>query len=167
MRVNAGRRTTVSSLGCARETPPRSRRSTAATPPGFLVFCCECFKTAPTRKTCYRRFSCKHTTSSRASKAARPSGRGSTSGDIHYSGRILGGGQYEFKSHSGDVIITIGDDVGFELEANTFSGEIESDFEMRVSSGGRHGRSISAVIGNGSAMIEVTTFSGNIMLRKR
>ena len=91
----------------------------------------------------------------------------SVSGDIHYSGRILGGGQYEFKSHSGDVIITIGDDVGFELEANTFSGEIESDFEMRVSSGGQPGQSISAVIGNGSAMIEVTTFSGDIMLRKR
>ena len=91
----------------------------------------------------------------------------SVSGNIHYTGRIMGGGRYEFKSHSGDIIITIGDDVGFEIEANTFSGEIESDFEMRVSSGGRHGQSISAVIGDGSAMIEATTFSGDVMLRKR
>ena len=91
----------------------------------------------------------------------------SVSGNIRYTGRIMGGGQYEFKSHSGDVIITIGDDVGFELEANTFSGEIESDFEMRVSSGGRHGQSISAVIGDGSAMIEATTFSGDVILRSR
>ena len=91
----------------------------------------------------------------------------SVSGNIRYTGRIMGGGRYEFKSHSGDVIITIGDDVGFELEANTFSGDIESDFEMKVSSGDRHGQSISAVIGDGSAMIEATTFSGNVILRSR
>ena len=87
------------------------------------------------------------------------------SGNIRYTGRIAKGGRYEFKSHSGDVIITIGDDIGFELEAGTFSGEIESAFAMRVSSGGQHGQNINAVIGDGSAMIEATTFSGNIILR--
>lgn len=91
----------------------------------------------------------------------------SVSGNIRYTGRIAKGGRYEFKSHSGDVIITIGDDIGFELEASTFSGEIESDFAMRVSSGDRHGQSISAVVGDGSAMIDATTFSGNVILRKR
>lgn len=42
----------------------------------------------------------------------------SVSGNIRYTGRITNGGRYEFKSHSGDV--------GFELEANTFRGDIES-----------------------------------------
>jgi DUF4097 and DUF4098 domain-containing protein YvlB len=89
----------------------------------------------------------------------------SVSGNIHYTGRIAKGGRYEFKSHSGDVIITIGDDIGFELEASTFSGEIQSAFEMRVDAGGHQGQNISAVIGDGSAMIEATTFSGNVVLR--
>lgn len=91
----------------------------------------------------------------------------SVSGNIRYTGRIAQGGHYEFKSHSGDVIITIDDDIGFELEASTFSGEIESSFAMRVSSGGVHGSEINAVIGDGSAMIEITTFSGDITLRSR
>lgn len=91
----------------------------------------------------------------------------SVSGNIHYTGRITDGGQYEFKSHSGNVIITIGDDVGFELEANTFSGAVESDFAMKVSARGERGRNLTAVVGDGSAVIEATTFSGNVILRKR
>lgn len=91
----------------------------------------------------------------------------SVSGDIRYTGRITSGGQYEFKSHSGNVVITIGDEVGFELEANTFSGEVESDFAMQISSRGERGRNLSAVVGDGSAVIEATTFSGNVTLRKR
>lgn len=91
----------------------------------------------------------------------------SVSGKIRYTGRIAAGGRYEFKSHSGDVIITIGDDVGFELEANTFSGDVESDFAMQVSSRDTSGKSLNAVIGDGSAVIEASTFSGNVVLRKR
>jgi len=91
----------------------------------------------------------------------------SVSGNIRYTGRIAKGGRYEFKSHSGDVIITIGDDIGFELEATTFSGEVESDFAMRTSPDGQNGPNINAVVGDGSAMIEATTFSGNIIFRPR
>jgi DUF4097 and DUF4098 domain-containing protein YvlB len=91
----------------------------------------------------------------------------SVSGDLRYSGSIATAGRYEFKSHSGDVVITIGDDVGFELEARTFSGDIESEFEMRVSSEVRRRRNMSAVVGDGSAIIEATTFSGDVSLRRR
>ena len=90
----------------------------------------------------------------------------SVSGDIRYRGRIVSGGRYEFKSHSGDVVLTINDDVGFELEARTFSGDVESEFAMTVSSRGRRGQSIDAVVGDGSAVIEATTFSGDVVLRK-
>jgi DUF4097 and DUF4098 domain-containing protein YvlB len=91
----------------------------------------------------------------------------SVSGDLVYSGRIVSGGRYEFESHSGDVEITIGEDVGFELEASTFSGDLESDFEMRVTSSDRSGKTLNGVVGDGSAFIEVSTFSGDLELRRR
>jgi len=88
------------------------------------------------------------------------------SGDVRYTGRITKGGRYELKTHSGDIVMTIDDDVGFELEASTFSGDIESDFPMRLETEGRHRRNLEAVFGDGSANIEATTFSGDIELRK-
>lgn len=91
----------------------------------------------------------------------------SVSGDLTYSGEIVAGGNYEFKSHSGDVVLEIGPEIGFELESKTFSGDIESDFEMRIVERGRRGRKLSAVIGDGSAVVEATTFSGDIRLRRR
>ena len=61
----------------------------------------------------------------------------------------------------------MGEDVGFELEASTFSGEIESEFPMTVTSSSKRRRSISAVVGDGSAVIEATTFSGDVEIRSR
>lgn len=91
----------------------------------------------------------------------------SVSGDIKYDGALMAGGNYEFKSHSGDIVLTVGDDVGFELEARTFSGKITSDFEMNVTERSRKGNKLNAVIGNGSAVVETTTFSGDVELRRR
>jgi DUF4097 and DUF4098 domain-containing protein YvlB len=90
----------------------------------------------------------------------------SVSGDIGYTGRILSGGRYEFQSHSGDVVITIGDDVGFVLEASTYSGDIESDLPLQSTSSGRR-RHLSGTFGDGSAIIEAQTFSGDVRIRKR
>lgn len=91
----------------------------------------------------------------------------SVSGDIRYAGRISRGGRYEFQSHSGNVVVTIGEDVGFQLEASTFSGDIESEFPITTRSGGRKRRDLEGVVGDGSAVIEATTFSGNVEIRKR
>jgi hypothetical protein len=91
----------------------------------------------------------------------------SVSGDLEYTGTIARGGRYEFQTHSGDVILTLGDDVGFELEASTFSGEIESDFALETTSRGKRGQRLSAVAGDGSAFIEASTFSGDVRLLRR
>jgi DUF4097 and DUF4098 domain-containing protein YvlB len=91
----------------------------------------------------------------------------SVSGELQYSGSIAASGRYDFQSHSGDVVIEIGDEVGFELEASTFSGEIESDFSMNLSSREHKGRSVEAVVGDGSAVIKASTFSGDIRLVRR
>jgi DUF4097 and DUF4098 domain-containing protein YvlB len=91
----------------------------------------------------------------------------SVSGEIRYTGTIARGGRYNFQSHSGDVVITIGDDVGFQLEASTFSGEIESEMPLTTTSTDRKRRQLSGVSGDGSAIIEAQTFSGDVLIRKR
>ncbi len=91
----------------------------------------------------------------------------SVSGNILYTGRIASGGHYEFQSHSGDVVITIGDEVGFQLEASTFSGDIESQLALKTTSMDSRRRNVQGVVGDGSAFIEATTFSGDVEIRRR
>ena len=62
-------------------------------------------------------------------------------------------------------------DTGFELDANSFSGSIRSDLPLTGSVGGddrgRRQRAVRGVYGNGSAVLHLTTFSGNIVIEKR
>jgi DUF4097 and DUF4098 domain-containing protein YvlB len=89
------------------------------------------------------------------------------SGDVRYIGKLAPSGRYEFKSHSGDVRIGIPGDTGFEIEAESFSGEIESDFPLTVHSIRGDRRKLSGVYGDGSAIIEATTFSGDVTIQER
>ena len=78
-------------------------------------------------------------------------------------------------SHSGNVRFTLGDNTGFELNAGSFSGSVRSDYPMTV--GGekspeiRRGRgprreSLQSTFGDGSASLNLHTFSGNITIAK-
>jgi DUF4097 and DUF4098 domain-containing protein YvlB len=96
----------------------------------------------------------------------------SISGIIEYSGALAKGGRYELTSHSGDVRIGVGSGTGFELEANSFSGSVRSDLPLTMQSrdGNRdrgQRRAMHGVFGDGSAVLNVTTFSGNIVISKR
>jgi DUF4097 and DUF4098 domain-containing protein YvlB len=95
------------------------------------------------------------------------------SGSVEFTGPVAKGGRYEMKSHSGDVRVTITGGAGFEIEATTFSGSLRSDFPLtnqeppeRMSRGPRR-RSLKGVFGDGSAVLELTTFSGSVVLSKR
>jgi hypothetical protein len=88
------------------------------------------------------------------------------SGTIVYEGRISKGGRYTLNSHSGTVQMVIPSDSAFEFEATTFSGRIQSDFEIKIS-GEISRRKISGVVNNGGAVVKLTTFSGNVYLKKR
>lgn len=88
------------------------------------------------------------------------------SGSVKYAGKIYSGGSYYFKSHSGDVTVTIPSGSAFDLEATTFSGSIESDFEIKVS--GKIGRkSLRGTVSGGGADLDLKTFSGSVYLRKK
>ena len=90
----------------------------------------------------------------------------SISGNITYVGKIMMGGRYTIKAHSGDVRLTIPADSSFDLEASTFSGEIEVDFPIQVV-GKISRREVSGTVGKGGATIRLKTFSGNVDLRKK
>jgi DUF4097 and DUF4098 domain-containing protein YvlB len=98
--------------------------------------------------------------------AARKVGAKSVSGDITYTGVVLEGGRYEIKAHSGDVHMTIPANASFDLEANTFNGDIDTDFEIKVI-GKISPREIRGTVGKGGATVILKTFSGNVDLKKK
>ncbi len=90
------------------------------------------------------------------------------SGEVQFSGALTRGGRYELSSHSGSVQVTIAGSTGFELEASSFSGSVRSDIEIKTQGelGGRRQKTIRGVYGDGSAVLDLTTFSGNIVVRR-
>jgi hypothetical protein len=93
------------------------------------------------------------------------------SGNLKFGGPVAKGGRYELSSHSGNVSVALGGSTGFEVEATSFSGSIRSDFSFNSGSGdsgnARWRKSIRGVYGDGSAILDLTTFSGSIVISKR
>jgi len=101
----------------------------------------------------------------------------SISGDMTFSGPLAKGGRYAFQSHSGDVTIATGGAVGFEATVSSFSGEIRSDYELTMKFGGENApaggraqgrrQSLRGTYGDGSAVLELNSFSGDIRIVKK
>lgn len=92
------------------------------------------------------------------------------SGGVQFSGPLARGGRYELSSHSGSVEVTVAGGSGFELEATSFSGSVRSDVDLNSQASDtsrRRQRTIRGVHGDGSAVLELTTFSGNIVVSLR
>ena len=93
------------------------------------------------------------------------------SGDVRWSGSIAPSGRYTLTSHSGDIGVVLAVDRGFELDARSFSGSIHSDLSLTSQTGGRAGQrrqqSLHGIHGNGNAVLDITTFSGDITLARR
>jgi DUF4097 and DUF4098 domain-containing protein YvlB len=90
----------------------------------------------------------------------------SVSGNIDYEGAIGRGGRYELTSHSGNVRVSASA-AGFELQASTFSGAIRTEPQQALRSATSSSRSVRGTVGDGSAVLAVTTFSGNITIVTR
>ena len=87
------------------------------------------------------------------------------SGEVIYRGRINRQGNYSFKSHSGDVELYLPADSAFDFKAETFSGGIETDFEVKVV-GKVSPKEMSGAVNGGGATLKVSSFSGDIKLKK-
>ncbi len=94
----------------------------------------------------------------------------SVSGDIMFKGELRSGGTYRLKSMSGEVEMYIQDNApGFITTLTTFSGEIETDFPLKVESNTQSGGMSQRIIGrygDGQAKITLDSFSGAVRLKK-
>ncbi len=103
------------------------------------------------------------------------------SGNVEYAGQVLKNGRYELKAHSGDIRLLLAGDTGFDMEANSFSGKIRSDLPIKNEAEQEAGGDFYAGgvrvrmprrsvfrgrYKDGSATIELATFSGNITITK-
>jgi len=100
----------------------------------------------------------------------------SVSGDVILAGPLVKNGRYELKSHSGDIQLRLDGKVGFDVDAQTFSGAVRSDWPIAARTsdeedvpGWRRGRhaTLRGTFGDGSAELSLSTFSGDILLGKR
>jgi DUF4097 and DUF4098 domain-containing protein YvlB len=96
----------------------------------------------------------------------------SRSGSIAYTGPLARGGGYRLQSFSGDVALTPLNDTGFSLEANSFNGMIRADVPFAeaptdtVGDGGFN-RTIYGNVGDGSATVELRSYSGNVTISRK
>lgn len=92
----------------------------------------------------------------------------SVSGSIEFSGELRKGGTYGFENFSGSVVLNLPDGLSAEVEVETFSGDISSDFggEVHREKYGP-GASLREEYGGGDAEIAVSTFSGSVTLNRR
>jgi hypothetical protein len=96
-------------------------------------------------------------------------------GNIDYAGDLAKNGRYQFSSHSGDIRLVLSGTTGFELQANSFSGTVRSDFPIsRRGARGAEGqaalqgpRAIRGAVGDASAMLALRAFSGSISIARR
>ena len=93
-------------------------------------------------------------------------------GNIDYAGDLARSGRYEFVSHSGDIRLMLSGTTGFEVQANSFSGNVRSEFPVSRRPGAEGGggvtpKGIRGVFGDASAMLVLRAFSGNISIARR
>jgi len=97
----------------------------------------------------------------------------SMSDDVVFDGDLASGGRYEFTSHSGTVRLSVDGRTGFTFDASTFSGSVRTDIPLKsnnvgASAGSRRAtRNVRGTFGDGSATVNATTFSGDVIVMKR
>ncbi len=87
------------------------------------------------------------------------------SGEIVYRGNVNPAGSYSLKSHSGNVELYLPANSAFDFVAETFSGSIITDFEIKVT-GRISPKEMSGVVNGGGASVKLSSFSGDIKLKK-
>jgi hypothetical protein len=91
------------------------------------------------------------------------------SGSIKYDGEILNNGQYSFGTQNGSVVLFIPSDSSCKISAvygyGTFNSEIPlKKMEKNPST---QAKSLTAMMGDGGAVLNFTTFNGSINIRKK
>ena len=91
----------------------------------------------------------------------------SVSGDIDFEGALAANGRMDVESMSGDVSITLPANTSARVTAEAFSGDLSNAFGLTVEDEDGPGSTMHGKIGDGSASIEIESFSGDVDLRSR
>jgi DUF4097 and DUF4098 domain-containing protein YvlB len=100
----------------------------------------------------------------------------SLSGDIVYKGKLSKSGRYDLRSNSGDLQVVTDSGASFNVQAATFSGDVASDFPMKLGNipssfaggrGARRNNDITGVVNDGGAQLSLHSLSGDILITKR
>lgn len=91
------------------------------------------------------------------------------SGGIEFRGAPASSASLSFESHSGDVVVHLPSGLNAVLEAETFSGNIESAFGGEVQRDGEYTpeRSYRHTVGSGGTRVSAETFSGSVSFRRQ
>jgi DUF4097 and DUF4098 domain-containing protein YvlB len=88
-------------------------------------------------------------------------------GAVRFEGMIEDGGRYKLSTHSGDVIVAVPENINAAISVATFSGNFDAGFPITLTETWSQGKQFSFTVGNGSARIDLESFSGDIALRRR
>jgi DUF4097 and DUF4098 domain-containing protein YvlB len=90
----------------------------------------------------------------------------SLSGPVEFVGPLARNGRYELHSHSGTVRLVVAGDVGFELQATSFSGRIRPE-GLSLQAITMNRGALRATVGDASAVVIAGTFSGDVVIAKK
>jgi DUF4097 and DUF4098 domain-containing protein YvlB len=93
----------------------------------------------------------------------------SMAGDLDYEGRLTRSGRYDFQTHSGDIRLTPSGNPGFDFQATSFSGDLRSDYTLKVlqEDSRAPGQSLRGTFGNAAAAVTAGSFSGDVSILRR
>jgi hypothetical protein len=91
---------------------------------------------------------------------------GTVNGTIRYEGTFSSGGQFRFATHNGNIILVIPETSNATFTVRTYNGEFNSNLPTKAVGEVRRGRRATYILGNGSAEVELESFSGSVRLRK-
>jgi hypothetical protein len=90
------------------------------------------------------------------------------SGDIAFAGTLARDGALEVESHSGKVDVLLPSDLNAELDLSTYHGLIQNTFDpARTPRRSASGLELHFTAGEGGARVDIRTFKGTILLRKK
>jgi len=96
---------------------------------------------------------------------------GTMGGNVSFSGPLAKSGRYELHTNGGDVRFMPAGNIGFELQASTFAGDVRTEgvtLQLQNASTGRGpNRSLRGTVGDGSALVILRTFSGTVVIGKK
>jgi len=85
-------------------------------------------------------------------------------GDVLFDGPIQDAGHYDFSTNNGDITATVPETANATVAVETFSGEFESSYPVRLTQSRKN--RFTFVLGTGAARLSLNSFSGTIRIAR-